>query len=149
AVGELGVILATSDGGKSWAIQRRGGERVAMLFVHAGAAGLPTETVALLGGEEGYLTAGLWVVGPDPFSAALPQATAGMRFAAAFRHAGGAAGESLWQFPLPTHAACAGKDEMFQGWNRLHDGRADRQLLRQLVLALRIWRPDVVVTDNP
>src|SRR5262249_22592163 len=34
-------------------------------------------------------------------------------------------------------------------WNQLHGQRADTQVLRQLVLALRIWRPDVVITDNP
>src|SRR5262249_61171640 len=39
AVGELGAILATGDGGKTWAVQRRGGERAALLNVHARAAG--------------------------------------------------------------------------------------------------------------
>ena len=31
----------------------------------------------------------------------------------------------------------------------MHDGEADRQLLRQLVLALRMWRPSVVIGDAP
>jgi hypothetical protein len=149
AVGELGSILTTGDGGKTWKLQHRGGERAAIMCVHAASTGLPAETVALLGGEEGYLTTGLRVVGPDPASAALPRAVEGLRLAAAIRQAGGAAGEMLWQFPLPEHAALAGKEDVFNEWNRLHGGRADQQLLRQLVLALRIWRPDVVITDNP
>ena len=57
AVGELGSILATADGGRSWKLQRRSGLRTAALFVHARAAGTPLDTVALLGGQEGYLTA--------------------------------------------------------------------------------------------
>jgi hypothetical protein len=65
------------------------------------------------------------------------------------RQAGGMAGEALWQFPLPRHADQATKEELLAAWNRLHGGRADRQLLRQLVLALRIWRPEVVLTDHP
>jgi photosystem II stability/assembly factor-like uncharacterized protein len=151
AVGELGTILVTTDGGKSWTAQHRGGERTAVLLVHAGPATVPVETVALLGGEEGYLTAGLRVIGPDPASATWPKAVDGLRFAAALRQAGGAAGELLWQFPLPEHADRAGKAGLLAWWNqsRLHAGRADQQLLRQLVLALRMWRPDVIITDNP
>jgi photosystem II stability/assembly factor-like uncharacterized protein len=169
AVGEMGSILATSDGGKSWTVQHRGctppaglarggkpangwqgaNQRAAVLFVHALPGGLPADTVALLGGDEGYLAVALRVAGPDPGSAAPSQAAEGPRFAAAVRLAGGMAGEMLWQFPLPQHAAHLGKEELMQGWNRLHGSRADRELLRQLVLALRIWRPDVVITDHP
>ena len=35
AVGELGTITATSDGGKTWQVQHRGGQRAAVLFLHA------------------------------------------------------------------------------------------------------------------
>jgi photosystem II stability/assembly factor-like uncharacterized protein len=149
AVGELGSILGTTDGGRTWKVQRRGGRRVAVLFVHADAAGVPVDTAAILGGEEGYLTAALQVVGPDPGSAAFGHAAAGQRLAAAFRRAGGASAEVLWQFPRPEHAAHVGKEGLLDGWNRLHGSRADRELLRQLVLALRMWRPDVVITDHP
>jgi photosystem II stability/assembly factor-like uncharacterized protein len=149
AVGEVGTILTTADGGKTWKVQRRGGERAAALFVHAHAAGLPLETMSWLGGEEGYLTAALRVVGPDPGSAAWPRAVEAQRLAAAIRQAGGMAGEMLWQFPVARHAAQAGKEELLRTWNRLHGGRADRQLLRQFVLALRMWRPEVIITDHP
>jgi photosystem II stability/assembly factor-like uncharacterized protein len=149
AVGELGCILATIDGGKKWTVQHRGGERAAVLFVHAQPAGIPLDTVALLGGEEGYLTALLRVMGPDPASAAPSHAADRQRLAAAFRRAGGAAGESLWQLPFPQHLANAGKQDLLESWNRLHGNRADKQLLRQMVLALRMWRPDVVITDHP
>jgi photosystem II stability/assembly factor-like uncharacterized protein len=149
AVGEFGSILCTRDGGKNWRVQHRGGQQAALLFVHARAAGLPVDTVALVGGEDGYLTAGLRVLAPDPTSAALDQATQSQRFAAAMRQAGGAAGEMLWQFPFPQHLARAEKSELVQFWNRMHADRAAEELLRQLVLALRIWRPSVVVADHP
>jgi photosystem II stability/assembly factor-like uncharacterized protein len=149
AVGEFGAILTTSDGGKNWRVQRRGGQRAAVLFIPARAIGLPVETVSLLGGEDGYLAAGLGVLAPDPATAALDKATEAQRFAAAVRLAGGAAGEMLWQFPLPQHLARSGKIDIRQAWNRLHEDRASDELLRQLVLALRIWRPSVVVTDHP
>jgi photosystem II stability/assembly factor-like uncharacterized protein len=149
AVGELGCILHTEDGGLNWKAQQRGGQRAAVLFVHAQPTALPVESVALLGEEAGDLTTGLWVAGPDPKSAAPGQAGAGPRFTAALRTAGGAAGDLLWQFPLPQHLADADKQQILRSWDRLHGDKAAEQLLRQLVLALRTWRPDVLVTDRP
>lgn len=148
AVGEFGTIVGTNDGGKSWKIQRRGGQRAAVLFIHARAAGLPVETVAQLGGEEGYLAAALRVVGSDPMSASLSRSSEAQRFAATQRLAGGAAGEMLWQFPTPLHQR-GDKLELLKSWDALHADHAREQLLRQLVLTLRIWQPDVVVTDHP
>jgi photosystem II stability/assembly factor-like uncharacterized protein len=150
AVGEFGCILGTEDGGLTWKVQRRGGQRAAVLCIHARATDLPVETLAMLGAEQGLLTAALRVTAPDPKSAPLADATQSQRFAAAQRLAGGAAGEALWQFPLPQHLANVNKEDVLTSWDQLHgEGRAAQQLLRQLVLALRIWRPDVVLTDHP
>jgi photosystem II stability/assembly factor-like uncharacterized protein len=149
AVGEFGAIVATTDGGKTWRVQRRGGQRAALLFIHARAVGLPADTLALLGGEEGYLTAALRVAGPDPASAAPVRASDAQRFSAAVREAAGAAGEMLWQFPVPQHLLRCEPPELMKAWDRLHADRAADQLLRQLVLTIRIWRPDVVITDPP
>jgi photosystem II stability/assembly factor-like uncharacterized protein len=148
AVGEFGSILGTTDGGKTWRVQHRGGQRAAVAFIHARPSGLPVDTVALLGGEEGYLAASLRVLGPDPVSAAPERAADEQRFAAAVRSAGGAAGEMFWQFPVPQHLARADKMELVQFWNKLHGDQAPEDLLRQLVLALRIWRPNVIITDH-
>jgi photosystem II stability/assembly factor-like uncharacterized protein len=149
AVGELGSILATADGGKTWQVQKRGGQRAAVLCVHARAPGLPADTLARLGAEEGYLVAALRVGCPDFTSAAPARCGEGARFADAVRRAGGAAAESLWQFPLGSHLAGADRDQLLKAWDRLHGDRAADQLLRQLVLAVRMWQPDVLVTDCP
>jgi len=149
AVGEFGTILATTDGGKTWRVQRRGGQRAAIMFVHARPGGLPVDTIAQIGGEDGYLTTGIRVLASDPASAALERSTESLRFAAAVRKAGGAAGEMLWQFPVPQHLAHAGRNELLEAWNTLQGDHAAEEILRQLVLALRIWRPSVVITDNP
>jgi photosystem II stability/assembly factor-like uncharacterized protein len=148
AVGELGTILGTTDGGKTWQLQRRGGQRAAALFVHAHSAGLPVDTVALLGGQDGYLTTALRVTAPDPSTAALDRVTEATRFALAHRQAGGAAAEALWQFPISSTLARANREELVKTWNKLHGDRAAEQLLRQLVLAVRMWRPEVIVTDH-
>jgi photosystem II stability/assembly factor-like uncharacterized protein len=149
AVGEYGTILATGDGGKTWEVQHRGGQRAAVLFLHARGTALPVETVAVLGGDEGYLATALDVEAADPASALPRRASEPQRFAAAVRQAGGATGETLWQFPVPQHLARADKLELLAAWDQVHGRHAADQVLRQVVLALRIWRPEVVVTDSP
>jgi photosystem II stability/assembly factor-like uncharacterized protein len=149
AVGAFGCILATSDGGQSWTVQRRGGQRAAVLCLHARGEDLPVDTVAMLGGEHGLLTAATAITAPDPKSDAPADAAKAQRFAAAQRMAGGAAGEMLWQFPLPQDYFDADQNGLVAFWDSLHGDRAAQQLLRQLVLAIRIWQPDVVLTDHP
>jgi photosystem II stability/assembly factor-like uncharacterized protein len=147
AVGDLGAILTTSDGGLTWNVQRQGGKRAAVLMVHARLEDVPVDAVALLGADEGYLAAVLQVTTPDPATAPLRRAAERARSGVALRQAGAAAAESLWQFPLPHYLAQAGGEDVLKHWHKGHAGRAERELLRQLVLALRLWRPEVVITD--
>jgi photosystem II stability/assembly factor-like uncharacterized protein len=149
AVGELGCILTTADGGQTWSVQRRGGQRAAVLLVHARAAGVPADTVAAVGGEDGYLATVLQVLAPDPNSAAPQRASDGPRLAAAVRQVGGAGAELVWHFPVPQHLTASGRGDLLSFWDRIHGGRGAEQLLRQLVLAMRVWRPNVIITDHP
>lgn len=148
-VGELGVIVATADGGKTWRVQHRGGDRAAVLVVNARAAAAPLDAVAALGARDGYLVAGVRVAAPDPTSAAPGRAGDGARYADAFRQVGGASAEALWPFPLPSHLARAPRADLLRAWDQLHGDRAAEQLLRQIVLSLRLWRPDVILADPP
>jgi photosystem II stability/assembly factor-like uncharacterized protein len=147
AVGELGLVLVTHNGGKTWETQRQGGQRAAILCVNARPTGVPFDTLSVLAGEEGYLAVALCVAGTDPASA--PQVRAGepQRLSAALRQVAGAAAESLWQFPVPEHLAHADKKEILAAWDKLHDSKAAEQFLRQLVLAIRMWQPEVVLSD--
>ncbi|MBX9681365.1 MAG: hypothetical protein K2X38_21630 [Gemmataceae bacterium] len=149
AVGAAGTILATIDGGKTWAVQQQGGKRAAALLLHARSADLPVDALAAMGADEGYLLHAIRVVAPDAMSAPSKQALDGIRFHAASRRAGGVGGEMLWHFPLPQHLANADRDAILAQWNRQHDGDAPKELLRQMVLSLRQWRPSVVIVDGP
>ncbi len=149
AVGELGTVLATEDGGRTWRVQRRGGQRAAVLCACARAAGIPLDAVASLGAVDGYLTAAVRLTAPDPTSAAPGRSGEGPRLAEAVRQAGGAAAEALWQFPVPSHLARTPRADLLRSWDHLHGDKAAEQLLRQLVLAVRMWRPDVLLTDHP
>jgi hypothetical protein len=149
AVGELGTVVATSDGGKTWQVQRRGGQQAAVLAVHARPSGMPLDSLTLLGERDGYLCAGLVVTSPEPATSDLARVSEACRCTEAQRLAGGAMSESLWQFPLSSHLRQAGREELLAAWNRMHGDRAPEQLLRQVVLAIRTYRPEVVLTSSP
>jgi photosystem II stability/assembly factor-like uncharacterized protein len=166
AAGEMGTTLATKDGGKTWKVVRQDAQRVAVLFVHATSPTLPLDAVALLGEDDGYHTAALRLTSAAPPapparnpdddrlarkvepSGAHPNAALDPeKLSAAMRRVGGTAGESLWQFPLPHQLDGCSADMLLAHWDRLHGERSSAHVLRQLVLAIRIWRPEVIVTD--
>jgi photosystem II stability/assembly factor-like uncharacterized protein len=147
AAGALGTILATRDGGRSWQVQRRGGERTAVLSVHSVAQTAPLLAHVQLGAERGYLTADLAMVSgvPDPEnSEGVRRALRGMD---AVRVAGGARSESDWRFPAVPVAMSL--SQVLAAWDRQNEGHAMKELERRLVIALRTWRPDVVLADSP
>ncbi len=138
AVGELGTILATTDGGKTWQVRKCGGQRAAVLFIHATPDAVPLDTVALLGAKDGYYCQALSVTGSDQAD----------KLCAAVRACGGSGAEALWMFPNPKHLEGLSAKEILEYWDKLHAGKAREQLLRQLVLAIRTWQPEVIVTDR-
>ena len=83
---------------------------------------------------------------PDTTDPARRQSTASGRGCHARR---GAAAETTWQFPLPQHLAQARPEELLKYWNEIHADRATDELLRYMVLTLRVWRPNVIVMDAP
>lgn len=167
AAGEMGTILGTTDGGKSWHVQRQGGMRSAIAFVHANPQSIPLSTVAALGGEEGYYAVGIGVTCADPATLARRYDTYAERIAAAMkaadplramdpartalamRQCGGAAGETLWQFPIAGFQEGTEAQTLLNAWEKHHGEKPAIAMLRQLVLSLRIWRPEVIVTDPP
>lgn len=144
--GEFGTVAGTTDGGKTWKVQRAGGQRAAALFLHADGRSLPLDVVSQLGHGDGYLCAAVGLTAADP--AADPRHAAdAARLRQAVRMAGGLTAESAWCFPVPAHADGLPPRDLLATWDKLHDGKASEQLLRQAVLAVRIWQPEVVVTD--
>src|SRR5262249_2325479 len=101
------------------------------------------------GAQDGYLTAGLCVTAPEPATAALNRVGEPDRVNEAFRQSGGAAASMLWQFPVPSHLARADRQKLLEARDRAHGDQAARDLLAQLVLALRTYQPEVVLTDLP
>lgn len=143
AAGEFGTILKSSDGGKTWTVQKCGGQRAAVLFANASGTDVPMDAVVMLGGKDGYLSAAVAVTAADPGSADPKHMQDEFRLQSAMRLAGGTAADCLRTFPVPTHLGDCKPADLFALWNA-PDG--DR-LVRELVLAVRMWGPDVIVSD--
>lgn len=144
AVGALGTILATADGGRTWQRQRSGGTRAAVLALYQQASDVPLELLARLSGNDGYLAAVevLTRRGPDGDRFA---ANACERNHAALVDAGASAVHTASNFPLPQSTAQSA-EEIVDVWNRLYDGEGIEQVEAFLVRKIRCWRPEIVVT---
>lgn len=147
AVGALGTILSTQDGGNSWRVQRRGGERAAVLSVHGSPKRTPLLAHVQLGAELGYLVTDLTMVSParDPENPL--QSNAALRVSDAVRAAGAAASQLEWRFPAVSTASSLA--QVLAEWDRHNEGHALRDIERRLVIAVRSWRPDVVLSESP
>lgn len=148
AVGDAGTILASKNGGRSWTVQHQASQGAAAMTIHSLNKNAPVDTVAALAAD-GYLATSLRITAPDPAVASWGRLQDERRYAFALRQAGALTGETLWHFPLPQHLEKCAKKTILAHWNQLHAKRAEEELIRQLVLAVRIWRPDVLISEHP
>ncbi|MFZ5830641.1 MAG: WD40/YVTN/BNR-like repeat-containing protein, partial [Planctomycetota bacterium] len=139
AVGALGTILATDDGGRTWRRQRCGGTRAALLGVYAEAEQVPLELIARLSGNEGYLAAVATLCRRDVETP--PRGTIHLeeRLQEAVVHSGGSESSIAWRFPLRQSGLTLSTEQILDTWNRATDGRGIAELRAYLVARIRLW----------
>ena len=153
AIGALGTILASQDGGRTWTRQRCGGVRAGLLAIVGQAQRVPWEAIAKWAGQEGYLTYVYVVGGPAPVGALEgfpPAAEACLpdRVHEAVVLLGGAGAQMAWRFPLGLALVDRQARHIAARWNELNDGHGLEALQAELVRLLRTWRPEVVLTHD-
>jgi photosystem II stability/assembly factor-like uncharacterized protein/tetratricopeptide (TPR) repeat protein len=148
AVGELGTILVTADGGRTWQPQHVGGSRAALLAVVAEPDDVPLELLARVSGNEGYLSVvellgrrDIEIVPRD--AVPLPD-----RLHEAVVRVGGCAAAEAWQFPLRQAGLRVDSRQIVDAWDRTNDGRGLDALRARIVRQIRTWRPEAIVTDD-
>lgn len=149
AVGSLGAILATTDGGRVWKTQRTGGARAAVLQWVGRPEDLSLEATARLAAQDGYLTAVQLWTRDDASSDADRRDFLEPRLHQAVVEAGGSAASVAWRFPLPWSGVAASPAPTVASWNEIHEGKAFETLRRDLARQLRIWRPEVLIVPPP
>lgn len=156
AVGALGAILATCDGGETWKKQHGGGARAAVLGLFSRPRDVPLELFARLSADEGYLGVVEVLNRRDLEVAAADGACPNERFQQAMSKLGLSDSRIAWQFPLRQAGLQLPADAIVNTWNGANDGRGFEKLQAHLVRQIRLWRPEVIVThaagprgDNP
>lgn len=148
AVGALGTILVTDDGGKTWQRQRGGGTRAAVLGMFSEPSKAPLELAAQLGGSDGYLTAYHFLVRRDLEQAAAASPDLSERAQAAVVEVGGTTATTAWQFPLRQDGLGFSAEQLLATLDLATDGRAGEILEEHVVEQIRTWRPEVIVTHH-
>jgi len=148
AVGSLGAILGTRDGGRTWWPLRAGGDRVALLGIFSDPAATPWECFAACGGNDGYLAAACYVNRRDLEAGPAHDAPPESRIEEAVVSAGGTAARTAWSFPVRQRGLNPDGSSIASVWDRVNDGDGRADLRAYLVRELRTWRPDVVITED-
>ncbi len=148
AVGALGAIIATDDGGQTWRLQRSGGRRAAMMGIFGKPTDVPLELFAHLAGNEGYLGVVEVLGRRDPKTEPAGRSPTADRLHEAVVAVGASDTHAAWRFPLPRAGLGLGAEQIVELWDRANDARGLDQMHRHLVRQIRLWRPDVIVTHD-
>lgn len=148
AVGALGVIIRTEDGGKTWKAARGDGRRAALLALHARPSQTSAPLLTKLSGEQGYRSA-VWVAQRNDLGPLATAKDGESRLHAAVQKAGGNASDLHWQFPLAVPGLEHSSEKLLAEWQRQTEGKLPQTLLGGLTRQIRTWRPNVVVIDQP
>ncbi|MDR2641824.1 MAG: hypothetical protein LBC74_03410 [Planctomycetaceae bacterium] len=152
AVGDLGIILATTDGGINWTIQRIGAKRVATLGIFGKTSEkIPFEAFVHLCANQGYIGGAMFVfrdemqqdnskhienaVGINTAHEAMLRVGASITF------------ESTGLQTLPNEVQTTYK-QLIEQINKNTNGKGIEQIRKSLVCAIRQWQPDVIIGTN-
>ncbi len=148
AVGDLGVVVATNDGGRTWRLQRSGGSRAALLGVFGRAEDVPVEALVQLAGDGGFLAQIALVAreaDKEGVAAEIPFAD---RFNEALVEAGALGMTQASLFKLNPSAQRDSVDQILERFDAENDGDGLRRFQERLVRLLRVWRPNVIMTAD-
>lgn len=146
AVGELGVILVTNNGGETWTATQGRNRHAALLSIHNRVGSLSPELVTKLSGEQGYRSAAWIAIRPAETSGPLGIAD---RISDAVTTSGGSSGSAAWPLPLDVPGLELNSEKLLENWNRTTEGQLPQMLLGRIVRQIRVWRPLVVIVDQP
>jgi len=145
AVGQLGLILASDDGGQTWRRQRSGGARAAVMAVAGVPQDLPLELLARICKDQGYLGVAEVLGRTDIEASSQGDVPTADRLHQALVQVGACAGEIAWKFPIRQPELLLPTQATLEGWNRTDHGHGGDALLAYFVRQIRTWRPSVIL----
>jgi photosystem II stability/assembly factor-like uncharacterized protein len=146
AAGSFGCILGTRDGGRTWRVQRKGAERMALAGIFSTADRVPWELYASASAENGHCSV-VEVMNAAP-DASTSETTVDERSHAAAVAAGAGGCTTAWRFPISNAESLLPLDRLTQSWPVDPSSSPVQALEEYIVRQIRMWRPDVIVSDT-
>ncbi len=148
AVGDFGTIIATTDGGRTWRAQRRGGERAAILGLFGRIEDAPLEAFVQLAGDESFLTEVALLTREADQEGLSDETPIVERFQEAIVETGGHGVVQERRFILNPSCQADSSDAIVARFNAENDGLGLARFRERMVRLIRIWRPDVVLVAD-
>ncbi|MDO5308563.1 MAG: YCF48-related protein [Planctomycetia bacterium] len=148
AVGDLGVILATQDGGQTWTTQRQHVSRAAILALFARANEAPLEAFAQLAGDQGFITQVALLTREITESGRSEEIPLLLRMNEALVQVGAQGVTQFPQFPLAPERYQESLDQVVKRFNDANDSQGLYRLRERMVRLIRTWRPSIVVASS-
>ncbi len=148
AVGDLGTIIASKDGGRTWKIMREGGRRLTFLALWGNGSILPWEMFALYAGEEGFLTRLHLLARDDDRETISDELTWNSKLQEALLETGADGVSESGLFRLDSRDLNCTPEQIIERFNRENDGKGLEKFRENLVRFLRLWRPSIVIIEE-
>ena len=148
AVGGMGLVLRTGDGGQTWDIMRGGERRLGWLALSPRPERIDWAMAVRMAGEDGY-RGKIWSATPGISSRQASEADEELRLHAGAMTVGVNEAEQAWLWALQKPGLEFELNRLIQDWQSRTEGRLSDVFLQQLVVQLRMYRPSVVVLDQP
>ncbi|MSR56667.1 MAG: hypothetical protein EXS05_03210 [Planctomycetaceae bacterium] len=148
AVGALGLILRTDDGGQTWQPARGAGRRLAVMMLYANKDQVSLKPIAELSGDSGYRSLVSVVAGEGDLTANAPTTDFTARLSEAVILSGGSAANVGWRLPLDIPGLERNADRLVAEWNRRTEGHLEEVLVGGIVRQLRTWRPSLLILEH-
>ncbi len=145
AVGPLGHVWNTSDGGRSWRTVHSGAQRAAVWCVWLDADTIPWEVLAWLAHQEGYIVV-VSLLGDRTSWGRSWDRQFRLRTRQALLRLGVAEVVFSSRFPLPQPDLAPDQETLLRYWRAVQGQDPNQSVQRWLVSQLLQWRPDVVIT---
>ncbi len=149
AVGAFGSILHTEDGGQTWEPVRAAKRRAALLTIQSRPDRISFSALAKESGELGYRSVVLLPVRGQAEGEGARDPELDLKVHDAVTVAGGSQGVTGWRFPLDIPGLERDPQKLVADWMRRTEGQFQPMFYGHLVCQLRMWRPTVVIIDQP
>ncbi len=148
AVGTMGMMLWTGDGGETWRTIRGGDRRAAILAISARPAQIPFALLTKLSGDEGYRSAVYLPARRDLGLDAADFANLDLQLTEAVAVAGGSSAESSWRLPLTIPGLEKNTKRLLADWNARTENQFSNVFSDDLVKQICTWRPEIIVLNS-